>query len=683
MNQRFQLGPGWVTCNPSDGAVEQAGHPAQPRMRFLLTHQEASWHHAPHRWGKGFLITNQGSGRWDHPERIRRITGGFHMVFEPIPGIVLTVTRRFGKRWQEHYCLWNRTGRRVRIDSWAISTPFHDVYPSARQSLESACHAHVWTGGAFSYVWAIPMNGKGPGLGLRLLEGALWSYSVESRDTFTGSNVRGHLYLQATDAARSPHAFGGQPTLVLQANQRTHMKWDLDWYPDFPAFRRKALRPAVSLPVLAAPVGTPLSMNRTKASVRVISTDGARARTASSRTIKLTGTTPGIRHITVADGTRQSRVAVLFHHPLRTLVERRIRYILDHQRATSRAADRRAAFVPYDTQWNLAVNGAGWYDWSDARERFAMPILLQLARQRNWGDTAAIDTALTDFSRYCRRHLVDPDGSVMEDSFHRTPRRLYNFPWAAHCFIGQYRLYRHRDDLLTAWKILDRYYAMGGTHFLAFLGECAPMILEDLVAAGHKREAARLRARILRHADYFVSLGRDLPRHEVNYEQTVVAPLVQLLENAYRIKPARRYADALRETMRWLLAFAGEQPHVRLRHIGIRHWDGFWFGRYRQWGDIMPHYWTVQTAAALINWPETLSPIPDRLETARAILDANLAHFHDDGSATCAFVFPACVNGQPAHHEDPLANDQDWSLVYHLHYLDSLAPVQPELSPST
>ena len=35
---------------------------------------------------------------------------------------------------------------------------------------------------------------------------------------------------------------------------------------------------------------------------------------------------------------------------------------------------------------------------------------------------------------------------------------------------------------------------------------------------------------------------------------------------------------------------------------------------------------------------------------------------------SCAFVYPSCVNGQPAHAADPLANDQDWALVYALRH---------------
>jgi hypothetical protein len=73
----------------------------------------------------------------------------------------------------------------------------------------------------------------------------------------------------------------------------------------------------------------------------------------------------------------------------------------------------------------------------------------------------------------------------------------------------------------------------------------------------------------------------------------------------------------------WLLAFAGPQRHVRLRHVAVRHWDGYWFGLRRQWGDIFPHYWPALTAVALLELPDELrSERGDRM--AEAILRANL-----------------------------------------------------------
>jgi hypothetical protein len=106
-----------------------------------------------------------------------------------------------------------------------------------------------------------------------------------------------------------------------------------------------------------------------------------------------------------------------------------------------------------------------------------------------------------------------------------------------------------------------------------------------------------------------------------------------------------------------------------LRHIPIRHWDGYWFGALRLWGDVFPHYWSVLNAAVYLTWPnELVEPaVADRLRSeGHAILRANLVNFGADGSATCAFVYPSAVNNRPAHVADPLANDQDWALVYAL-----------------
>ncbi|MGI5291928.1 hypothetical protein ACQEVF_52650 [Nonomuraea polychroma] len=105
----------------------------------------------------------------------------------------------------------------------------------------------------------------------------------------------------------------------------------------------------------------------------------------------------------------------------------------------------------------------------------------------------------------------------------------------------------------------------------------------------------------------------------------MVAPLVSLLAIAYTLQPDS-FLAALRAAVRWLRAFGGPQPHVRLRDIGIRHWDGYWFGIDQQWGDTFPHYWSVLTAVALRQLPGELA-------------------------------------NEETHGADPLANDQDWALA--------------------
>jgi hypothetical protein len=48
----------------------------------------------------------------------------------------------------------------------------------------------------------------------------------------------------------------------------------------------------------------------------------------------------------------------------------------------------------------------------------------------------------------------------------------------------------------------------------------------------------------------------------------------------------------------------------------------------------------------------------------REILMNNLSAFRADGSARAIYIYPDAVNGNPMRRWDPLANDQDWALVF-------------------
>jgi hypothetical protein len=102
-----------------------------------------------------------------------------------------------------------------------VSTPWRDVYAADGVAQETAVHAHLSATGAQAWALAKPMHGQGPFLGLTVREGAVRAYSVEARNQFTGSNVRGHLLLHVTDHARHPQAFGGQPALTLARGRPT------------------------------------------------------------------------------------------------------------------------------------------------------------------------------------------------------------------------------------------------------------------------------------------------------------------------------------------------------------------------------------------------------------------------------------------------------------------------------
>jgi hypothetical protein len=646
--RRFAFGDGSALVG-ADGAVVDVIDPRRGRSMLLREDPdspEAVMHRPSRRWGKGFVIAGAHGYRFDAPSELSWRPDGVDLLHRCGP-LRLSISRELGRQWTETYELRNVSARDLSLGSFAISTPWRDVYGSSGDSLRGAVHAHIWTGGADAWVWAIPMDGTGPGLGLQLLDGELWAYSVESRDQVTSSNVRGHLYLHVTDHARAPHAMGGQPALVLPAGGRYRLRWRLGWHADLDAFHASR-SPSVELERCAAEVGDSLP-------VRLAGDAVAEA------SLPLTALRPGVRHVDVVRAGRRSRVSVLFHPPLRRLVETRVRFLLDRQRPVERADSRRHAFVPYDNHSGLHVLGGSWEDWSDGRERVGSALLLQQCLRRGWGDQAELAGALQGYHRFVTDHHVRPDGTVLDDAGTRERPRLYDFPWFARFLLDE-------GDLDLAARVMSRFYDLGGERFLAFeLGAVVSDIAGALRAEGREDEAAALTAQLLGQARACLDDDLDIPAHEVNYEQSIVAPLLDLLLTAHRLDPALVSPAELVTRLDWLTAFAADQPDVRLRHMPIRHWDGYWFGSLRLWGDAFPHYWSILSAATYLAFPAELLP-PGRArrlrQAGRAILRGNLASFGEDGSATCAFVYPSCVDGRPAYVADPLANDQDWALVY-------------------
>ncbi|MBS2553179.1 hypothetical protein KGQ19_40635 [Catenulispora sp. NL8] len=646
---RVPLGAGHAELH-RDGAPARFRHPAAPEHPWLLDEAGDPWHTAEHRWGSGFVLSDRGSGRWNAPLGGEISTATEERRYQPIPDLSLTVTREVGagtgagtvaaESLTETYTWTNIGDAPLAIGTLGLVLPLRDVYDSAEDALARACHAHVWTGGAWSWIAAQPMSGDGPVLGIIVRTGALWSYSIESRNHVMGSNVRGHLVVHPTDRARNPAALGGQPEITLAPGERYRLAWEVSFFKDFSELLAATDAPAY-LDRLAAPVGE---------QIRIRPADDG------PPDLVMAGTEHGIVHVDLPGG---SRTAVFFHTPLRELVEARADYILKNQRAVDRAEPHRWAFTAYDTATGLRQTIAAWPDWSDGAERIAMPTLLQQLRLRGWGDAAVIDEALDGWSRFARAALITDDGDVLWGSDTTVDRiRLYNFPWLAHFFADQYVLRQRPEDLETAAALLERSYERGAAKHLSIgQPEAVLHVAELLHTAGSPARAEALLARLRAGAEYFTDIGEALPGHEVNYEQSMVAPLVSLLAIAARHWPSPELDAALERSVRWMRAFSGPQPHVRLRGIGIRHWDGYWFGRDRQWGDVFPHHWSVLNAVALTQLPEPA------LAEADAIFRANLVNFGADGSASCAFVFPSCVDGRPAHHADPLANDQDWILT--------------------
>lgn len=113
-------------------------HPDRPGSSWLLREDpeapEAVFHEPAYRWGKGFVILDAGSFRFDTPTDLILDDDGLSLRHVR-PGLELRIDSRFGTSWVESYELINTGMRPVSVGSIAVSTPWRDVYFSVADSL--------------------------------------------------------------------------------------------------------------------------------------------------------------------------------------------------------------------------------------------------------------------------------------------------------------------------------------------------------------------------------------------------------------------------------------------------------------------------------------------------------------------------------------------------------------------
>lgn len=115
--------------------------------------------------------------------------------------------------------------------------------------------------------------------------------------------------------------------------------------------------------------------------------------------------------------------------------------------------------------------------------------------------------------------------------------------------------------------------------------------------------------------------------------------------------------------MKALKLFNGLQPDYHLYEVAIRHWDGYWFGKRRMYGDTFPHYWSALTANVYAEYALAAGDTEYK-KKADASYRGVMSLFMPNGRASAAYVYPASVNGNKAGFYDPYANDQDWGMYY-------------------
>ncbi len=633
-----------IAIDDGTGFLTSLSHRDDPR--------DMNWIEGARPWGE------EGNG----PAYLGKVTspddsGGEKHVFSyQGEGYRLRVERYFlDGRFHESYGVTNVSGRSLIIgpEDFGICTPFNDSYDGGEKTLTNRCHAHIWCGLSTSYVCALRMGGGDINLGLILTEGRLGSYSIERE---TASNDRGDIILHP-------------PLTALGPDQTFTLGWDLIWHGGKEDFR-EVLRSYPGIVLIDAPRFTlfpgevmSLEIQPPLPGAHRVDVDGEE-QAIHGGSVQLPGREEGFHRLTVKTGDRETEAVFHVSSPVGRLAEERCRFIRMKQQFPDSPSPLSGAYLTYDGETGRLVHSHRRMDTNSARERLGMGVLA--AKQLQRGEDPDLRESLEKYLRFVYREIFDSStGEVFNDlGYDGSYRRLYNYPWVALLLLEIYALKGDGEILTHLYRCLRSYYAGGGDRFYS-IGLPALRSYRLFLSRGRAGEAEEVARMFRTHADHIRGTGLNYPPHEVSYEQSIVAPAADYLLQQYGISGEDPYLEEAEKHLAALELFNGFQPDCRLRDIAIRHWDGYWFGKRRLYGDTFPHYWSVLTANVFLSYSELTGKNRYR-ERAENIYRNNLCLFSSDGRASCAYLYPYKVNGINGEYFDPYANDQDWALYYAL-----------------
>lgn len=598
-------------------------------------------------WGLGYFTLR---GKEYHWSRLVEIKGDQMVTYQCADIEVAVKRKRCLDGFMETYVFTNRGHLAENLSKIGILTPFNDNYPDAQTCVNARCHAHIWTGGNSAYVCALRMGNYGPHLGLVLTKGRISDYEIWHRGNDKGnSQTRGVIALCPDD-------------MVLQPGQSQTIQWKIFSHEGKDDFSKKASK--LGCDILSAE-------NYLVQPGEQVEINSYKGKTKSVRIPQVLG---DYRQLISYGKNKSTYIDFYVVKDKEQLIADRLKFILRNQRMTNHADARYGAFMVYDCEGDSIypnnTPNCNPVDRDEGAERTGMAVFAAKYYLAKHSGNQELLADLVDYAHFVRTQL-QTDAYKTYSSVDKTHRnRAYNYAWVAEFYFLLHQITGNAQYAKDGYGTLRSLFEQFGHGFYS-IG--MPILLSEksMKDAGLSKEWKLLLEDYNRLAQTLIKNGLNYPKFEVNYEQSIVAPVVQYLSQMYLLTKNREYLEHLQAQMKVMEAFNGFQPSVHLNDIAIRHWDGFWFGKSEMYGDVFPHYWSTITASAFHFYSLCTGDVSWQ-RRAEHIVDNNLCLFRPNGKASCAYLCPRRVDGKQAKFYDAYANDQDWALAYYLQVKDNV-----------
>lgn len=551
-----------------------------------------------------------------------------------------------------------------------LKMTFFDDYKDAATCVKYRCHHHIWPKGDSAYVYVQKMGLGKDNLAVVFTEGSLDGYA---QDDVTNSNDRGRFTLYPDPYILEPY---GKWSLNYEIVYNTGKK-------DF-ARIMKSREDVVYVEVENETcfLGETL-VARAYGPVTSVIANGAEVdgkyltRVGNCCEVRLPCDKKGEVWLEFLYGEgRRSFARCVVRESLDAILDARVKYIVDNQQIHKAGSKLDGAFVIKDVETGRLYFDTITNDHNAGRERLGMGLLLAryLQARKNCKDYARYKKSFRKYIDFCLRELFDEKTGAVFNTVGRQDEdwgpRLYNIPWMARLLCEGYKVTGEEQLLKYSAMAMDYYYEMDGRKFYPN-AISVNMLVNEMNGAGMTAEADKLKRQFLEHVEQIIERGLNYPKHEVNYEQTIVNPAVTYILDACALTGDKRYLAEVVPHIKALHNFDGIQPSYFLDSVAIRYWDDFWFGKALTHGDTL-HYWSALSSESYMKYYLLTGDENARKEGEKGLRNC-LNLFMDDGTASCAYLVPTTIKGRKGEFFDPFMNDQDFALYFALIYLDKRA----------
>ncbi|MDR1716229.1 MAG: six-hairpin glycosidase [Prevotella sp.] len=665
LSQQIEYG-----INPKSGAINRLSVKNDMRSMNWIIETDGSqypWVTEKYGWGLGYFTQVQHNEQkvveWKEPVSVA--DAGKQVTYKA-GDIQIDVKRIFSENdLIETYTFTNKSKGDVSLSDIGIYTPFSDNYPSAKECLARRTNVHIWEGENSAYVNAMHMSGQSPHLGLVVTEGSIKSYEIWERGrNKQNSQTRGIIALN-------------MPDIILKPNEKTTISWKIFSHKGWEDFQYKVVENGN----IFIKSKYYLFEKGETASIELLGND----KLLKKSCVKSNGVSLPVKKIdnkwmveAPMNATGEVKLEIYYgrgkkthadffvHSNFNKLTDTRVNFIIDKQQYNNPSYLRNGAYMVYDNETDkIYLNNtpsANPPDRDEGAERVGMGLLQ--TKQYQLTKDEEILQSLFKYAGFIRKGLQDKNYRTWSSVDKKGRNRAYNYVWIADFYFRMYQITKDKQYATDGYMTLQSLYSQFGHGFYA-IGTPVVVGLNTLKEAGMDEEYAKLYNDFIAVGATYIKNSLNYPSHEVNYEQSIVAPSIMFLTELYLMTKDRKYLDEVEKQLPALEAFGGFQPSYHLNEVAIRHWDGYWFGKREMFGDTFPHYWSTLTALAYHNY-YLCTGNQAYQQRAENIVRNNLCLFFEDGKASCAYMYPYKVNNQKAAFYDPYANDQDFALFHYL-----------------